>query len=94
TAAGWRVDRPTIRSTLSWPHKAAFLQIYQMRRQTPPFRAEISGADPVGVTPGCPIARCIDQKAAALRRILATTPVPNIAPQAPLERLKTMEKNH
>ena len=33
--------------------------IYQMRRKTPPFRAEISGADPVGVNPGFPVARCI-----------------------------------
>ncbi len=33
--------------------------IYQMRRKPPPFRAEISGADPVGVNPGFPVARCI-----------------------------------
>ena len=33
--------------------------IYQMRRKTPPFRAEISGADPGGVNPAFPVARCI-----------------------------------
>ena len=32
---------------------------YQMRRKTPPFRAEISGADPGGVNPAFPVARCI-----------------------------------
>ena len=34
-------------------------EIYQMRRKTPPFRAEISGADPGGVNPAFPVARCI-----------------------------------
>ena len=33
--------------------------IYQMRRKTPPFRAKISGADPGGVNPAFPVARCI-----------------------------------
>ena len=32
---------------------------YQMRRKTPPFRAEKSGVDPAGVNPGFPAARFI-----------------------------------
>ena len=41
------------------PSNTPIIVFYQMRRKTPSFRAEISGADPGGVNPVFPVARCI-----------------------------------
>jgi len=47
------------KSIITALYKGLGVPIYQMRRKTPSFRAEISGADPVGVNPGCLVAQCI-----------------------------------